>query len=150
MKMLLQGLGVLAFVQLMHCQSNEDSPVGRQKPEKPVQGDNPYAKVDLTPLMVGIEGTFVLYDKLRDRYVRYNEMRAADRFSPCSTFKIPNTLIGLETGAAKSAYMTIKWDQEKHPKQSFWDDLKRIAGVDWARDHTLKSAFRNSVVWYYK
>lgn len=57
---------------------------------------------------------------------------------PASTFKIPNTLIGLETGVIPDEHFTLKWDRKK----------QRIKA--WERDHDLASAMQNSVVWYYQ
>jgi beta-lactamase class D len=102
--------------------------------------------VDLSAHLAGLDGAFVLYDRGADRYVRHNPERAARRFSPCSTFKIPNTLIALDTGVATGADFAIPWDRERDPPEPWWDEL----GLDWKRDHTLASAFRNSVVWYYQ
>jgi beta-lactamase class D len=57
---------------------------------------------------------------------------------PASTFKIPNSLIGLETGVIPDSNYVIKWDG----KPGF---IK-----EWDHDHTLKSAIYFSVVWYYQ
>ena len=45
----------------------------------------------------GFTGTFVMYDPAGDKYIVYNEPQSKT-VSPCSTFKIYNSLIGLETG----------------------------------------------------
>lgn len=95
----------------------------------------------------GFKGTIVIYDEASGRYTRYNETRAAKRFSPCSTFKIPNALIALETGVIKSSQDTIKWNQQLYPKQDWWTD---DPWATWARDHTMESAIKYSVVWYFK
>lgn len=50
----------------------------------------------------GVDGTFVLYDAGQDLLIGHGQYRANERFIPASTFKIPNTLIGLSTGAVKS------------------------------------------------
>jgi beta-lactamase class D len=102
--------------------------------------------VDLSSHLAGLEGAFVLYDRAADRYLRHNPARAAQRFSPCSTFKIPNSLVALDTGVATGAEFAIPWDPVKDPPQPWWDEL----GLDWKRGHTLATAFRNSVVWYYQ
>jgi len=47
---------------------------------------------DLSGFFKGIKGAFVVYDMRNDRYVRYNPQRCRERFSPKSTFKIPNSL----------------------------------------------------------
>lgn len=48
-----------------------------------------------------VQGTFVLYDVETDTLAVYNRERAETRFVPASTFKIPNTLIGLSVGAVR-------------------------------------------------
>jgi beta-lactamase class D len=102
---------------------------------------------DLSPFFKNTEGAFVLYDLKHDRYIRYNEARCRQRFSPKSTFKIPNSLIGLETGVINDANFLIPWDRQKYPPQDNWN---QEPFSHWAQDHTLRSAIRYSVVWYYK
>ncbi len=84
-----------------------------------------------------------MLDAARGQYVRLNPERASQRFPPCSTFKIPNTLIALETGAAADADHLVKYD----PALKLEGQGPNGA---WGRDHTLRSAFANSVVWYYQ
>lgn len=93
---------------------------------------------DLASFFTGYEGCFVLYNVNQNSYIRFNEQRCGERLSPCSTFKIPNSLIGLETGVIKDASHEYKWDGVKRPMET------------WNRDHTLRSAVRDSVVWYYQ
>lgn len=77
----------------------------------------------------------------------YNDERAETRFSPCSTFKIPNTLIALEEGILKSIDETVKWDKEKHILDP---DMSEELRGKWARDMNLKNAFATSCVWFYQ
>lgn len=86
----------------------------------------------------GHKGAFVLYDKQNKKYFRYNEARCAERFLPASTFKILNSLIGLETKVIEDENYVIKWDGVNR-----WSK-------DWNRDHTLSSAIKYSVVPYYQ
>jgi len=51
----------------------------------------------------GVNGTFVLLDVSADGFTIHNRERAETRFIPASTFKIPNSLIGLASGAVESA-----------------------------------------------
>lgn len=83
-------------------------------------------------------GAFVLYDLNRDRYIRYNPERCAEGFLPASTFKILNSLIGLETGVIPDENFVIPWDGTNYNIPP------------WHQDHTLQSAIQNSVVWYYQ
>src|SRR5215213_1495484 len=102
---------------------------------------------DLSSFFAGTKSAFVLYDLKNDRYVRYNEERCRERFSPKSTFKIPNSLIGLETGVIRDADFVIAWNRQKYPPQDNWN---QYPFKHWEQDHTLRSAIKYSVVWYYR
>jgi len=84
-----------------------------------------------------VKGGFVLYNQNVDKYLIYNEPQCKAQYTPASTFKICNSLIGLETGVIKDENFLIAWDSIK--RREIWD-----------KDHTLKTAFPNSVVWYYQ
>lgn len=84
-----------------------------------------------------VEGSFVLYDPQNDKYIYYNQGQFKQTFSPASTFKICNSLIGLETGVIKDKDFVIPWDSV-------------VRNPVWDKDHDLKSAFANSTVWYYQ
>ena len=84
------------------------------------------------------EGTFVLKEVKKEKTFIYNKERAQQRFAPQSTFKVPNSLIGLQVGAVEDEY-DIK----------YWDGVEREIPA-WNQDHTLGSAMRYSVVWYYQ
>lgn len=86
----------------------------------------------------GHEGCFVLYDLKNDSYLKYNSSRCAERFIPASTFKIFNSLIGLETGAVKDEFEIFKWDSIKRSYDS------------WNQDLDMVKAFKYSGVWYYQ
>ncbi len=93
---------------------------------------------ELSEFFGGRKGCFVLYDSQSDRYLRYNPEGCAERFSPCSTFKIPHTVMALETGVASGPEFSLAWDGVPR-------------GIPaWNRDQTLRSAFQNSVVWFYQ
>ena len=96
------------------------------------------ATIDLTAKFDGFDGCFVLYRTGDRSHVRHNPERCARRLSPCSTFKIPNSLIGLETGVIEGPDHLLEWDGTKR-----WREVQN-------RDHDLRSAFENSVVWYYQ
>ncbi len=84
------------------------------------------------------EGCAVIYNLDSDRYLRYNLEDCDSGYLPASTFKIPNTLIFLETGIVKDINHQLKWDGKNRGIKS------------WNKDHTLETAFRNSAVWYYE
>ena len=101
----------------------------------------------LEQALAGLDATFVAWDAATGETVRYDPERAAVEVSPCSTFKIPNALIALETGVASGPDHVRAFDAERHPRGQH-DDDRRWAEV--ARDHDLASAIRHSVVWYFQ
>ncbi len=102
---------------------------------------------DLSRFFKDTEGAFVLYDLQQNRYLRHNEARCRQRFSPYSTFKIPNSLIGLETKVLTDANHLMRWEPHKYPEASDWTEAPF---VHWKQDQALRSALKYSVVWYYR
>lgn len=98
---------------------------------------------DFAAFFRGIEGTFVLLDPQKNRIIRHDADRARARFLPASTFKIPNTLIALETGVASGPDFALSRDPKVAPRQPWWPAV-------WSKDHVLGTALKNSVVWFYQ
>ena len=97
-----------------------------------------FKEIDLSKIFKGHNGAFVLYNQTDNLYYKYNIVRCRQRFLPASTFKIPNSLIGLETKVIRDSNYVIKWSGKQEPIK------------EWERDHTLKSAIYFSVVPYYQ
>ena len=58
-----------------------------------------------------VAGCFALLDNGTGEFTIYNLGRYRDSaYLPASTFKIPNSLIGLQTGVIRDDSMVIKWD----------------------------------------
>lgn len=95
-------------------------------------------ETDFTKYFEDYDGAFILYDFNNKYYIRHNEKKCTTRYSPCSTFKIPNTLLALQLGIISADSNFMKWDGEQ----------RRIE--TWNADQTLESAFKNSAVWYYQ
>jgi len=87
-----------------------------------------------------VEGTFMLFDNGQGSFKVYNIDRAKERFLPASTFKIFNSLVGLETGVIKDTTTVIPWNGVHHQ------------GADsvWDRDLNMQQAFRLSSVPYFQ
>lgn len=47
---------------------------------------------------LGVNGSIIIYDLEKDRFYQHNPDRNNTAFLPASTYKIPNSLIALETG----------------------------------------------------
>ena len=128
---------------LVGCAEPQTKPVSTPTPAKPMPATatvNPVSVVnpELEKYFQGFKGAFVLYDFNKNQYIRFNPERCAEQFIPASTFKIMNSLIGLETGVIPDENYVIKWDGTHYDVPS------------WNQDHTLKTAIQNSVVWYYQ
>jgi beta-lactamase class D/beta-lactamase regulating signal transducer with metallopeptidase domain len=85
-----------------------------------------------------LRGTFVLLDGRTGRYMHHNATRARERFSPCSTFKVPYAAMFLETGVVPGPDVTVPYDPA----------LRQPA--IWASDQTLRSALKVSANWYFE
>ena len=84
-------------------------------------------------------GCFGLFNNGNGQFTIYNLARYRDSaFLPASTFKIINSLIGLQTGIITNDSMVIKWDgvQRSNP--------------EWNKDLNMYQAFRVSAVPYYQ
>ena len=86
-----------------------------------------------------VSGTFGLYDNGKGHFTIYNLSRFKDSaYMPASTFKIVNSLIGIETGRIVDEKMIIPWD-------------KKVREVEnWNKDLNMADAFKFSSVPYYQ
>jgi beta-lactamase class D len=66
--------------------------------------------------------TFVLYDMQKEKLVIHNQARAQKRYTPASTFKIANSLIGLETKTVKSVDEQIPYLGSENPFIASWKE----------------------------
>jgi beta-lactamase class D len=108
----------------------------------------------------GVNGTFVLYDVTEKRLIFHNQPRAETRFIPASTFKIPNSLIGLATGAVsdveelipyggKPQYLKI-WEQDMGLRDAIkisnvpvYQELARRIGLERMGEYLHKLDYGN-------
>lgn len=115
---------LLAVVLLSACSSNN---VKQDKSLKKFFDENK------------VEGCFAIMDNASGKFTVHNLGRYRDSsYLPASTFKIVNSLIGLQTGKIVNDSMVIKWDGV----------TRRVA--DWNKDLTMYEAFRVSSVYYYQ
>jgi beta-lactamase class D len=86
-----------------------------------------------------VEGCFALMNNATGKFTVYNLSRYRDSsYLPASTFKIVNSLIGLQTGKIINDSMIIQWDGVKRSRD------------EWNKDLTMYEAFRVSSVGYYQ
>lgn len=85
-----------------------------------------------------LHGVFVAYEAASRRWITNDPARAQESFLPASTFKIPNSLIALESGAIASVDEILPWDGRDRGSPA------------WNRDQNMRDAFRASTVWFYQ
>jgi beta-lactamase class D len=88
---------------------------------------------------LGTEGTFVGYKVDDYLIIASDKVRSGEAKLPASTFKIPNSIIALETGVVA--------DPDKDVFK--WDGVTRSIEA-WNKDHTLRSAIAASAVPVYQ
>ena len=100
-------------------------------------GHLPAAEVNYSRYFTNKDGCFLLYDLKSNQVIqRFNEKRCAARYAPCSTFKVPLSLMAFDQGILQDENTTYRWD-----------------GVDRGRpqvnrDTTAADWIKYSVVWY--
>lgn len=95
---------------------------------------------DLFPILekAGFDGAFALLDPATDTLTHVNTKRCDEGFSPASTFKIPLSLLALERGAVKDVDVVLPWDGVNRAIES------------WNKDHSMRTAYAASAVWFYQ
>ena len=87
---------------------------------------------------LNIKGSITIYDYKNNKWFYSDKKDSEKRTLPASTFKIPNSLIGIEEHAVKDENEVLKWDGVIRPISSH------------NADSDLKTAYKNSTVWFYQ
>jgi beta-lactamase class D len=85
-----------------------------------------------------VDGCFTMFNNATGQVTVYNLKYDTTKFLPASTFKIVNSLIGLQTGAITNDTMMIKWDGINRNTET------------WNKDMGMTDAFKVSNVPYYQ
>lgn len=96
------------------------------------------AQPDLKDIFTGVKAAFILKEVGKETVVNLDPKRSEMTFSPCSTFKIMNSLIGLDTGVLKGTSDCFTWDGKRYERK------------EANRNQTLETAFKDSIVWVYQ
>src|SRR5210317_1385881 len=92
---------ILIFTALFStgCVQNSNLPQTVLKPEYQSYFDD-----------YGLEGSFILFDLTKNTNTYVNPEQKDKEYIPASTFKLCNSLIGLETGVIEDENFVIPWD----------------------------------------
>lgn len=102
------------------CSSHKEIP-----PEKLVES-NPF---------IDLKGCFLLYNLKTNKFEKEIGSTCKDRFSACSTFKLPLAVMAFDSGILNDENQILKWDGRK-----------RMLEI-WNKNQNAKSWINNSVVW---
>lgn len=120
---------LLFFILLLAACNQKEPPSGPPLPEY-VVNEEFQAVLDTA----GVQGVILVFDPGNNRFFSNNFQEADVRVLPASTFKIANSIVGLETGILENEHSVFTWDGEE-----------RALPV-WEKDLTLKEAFQLSCV----
>lgn len=129
-------LSILLLILICSCQNRSPAVQVDQKETSDSQEEsNVKEKFPLQQLLneAKLEGSLVVYDLKHDSYFTNDRYMMHWATVPASTFKITNSIIGLEMGLIDSSKI-FKWDGEKR------------AMPRWEADLSLKQAFQRSCV----
>jgi beta-lactamase class D len=89
-----------------------------------------------------LQGSTSIYDYKNKKWIFTDSVDALKPTLPASTFKIPNSLIALDYKAVQDENEVLKWDGK--PKKH----LGKVIEI-WNKDTDLKTAYKNSTVWFF-
>jgi beta-lactamase class D len=112
--------------------------IARSPYRKPTAVVSEQRKWSVSPLhFEKLDGCLIIYNlKTKKIEKLVGEQQCRKRVAPCSTFKVPLSVIAFDTEVIKDENTLLKWDGVDHGIPS------------WNRDHTATGWMRESVVWY--
>lgn len=121
---------------LISCTEQKDAPQTPIEKKEIIETPKQIANQGFQQILDAAEvnGVILIFDEKNNTYHSNNFERANQGFLPASTFKIPNSIIALETGVVENENTIFKWDGEKR--------LLKI----WEEDLTFKQALQKSCV----
>lgn len=135
MKRILLLLNLFLLINLnVNCQSKNDGDKAEVKKETKKSKKVVVPQFEKILDSLKAKGSILVYDFNKNTYYSNDFEWEKDGNIPASTFKIPNSIIALETGVVKNDSVVFKWDGKK----------RRIEA--WEQDLTLKQAFKVSCV----
>jgi beta-lactamase class D len=90
-----------------------------------------------------VNGSIIIYDLNQDLIYQHNPDRNETPVLPGSTYKIPNSLISLETGVIRNDVDVLTWDGIER-------GLTDLPIDEWNQDLNMRLAFKYSAVWFYQ
>lgn len=150
-KAILYIVGVFIICTLSACGMKEDKTVEapqdrKEETEKkeeiiPNRNDVTEEKTNIiedSEIFGSFSGCAVLFESKNQTYTFYNEKMCNEEVSPCSTFKIISTLMGLHCQVITSEKSKLGSAERIYQNEA------------WNGEPDLVDAFQNSCVWYFR
>lgn len=93
---------------------------------------------DFDDCVDGATASIIFYNDKQKEYWLDNKTGTETYYSPCSTFKIISTILGLENSIITDENSKMQYSGYNYPLDS------------WNQNLTLEQAFKSSCVWYFK
>lgn len=111
------------------------------------------AAVDFKKAFGDREGCFLVLDlKTGKTVAEYNPKRCAERFTPCSSFKIAAALMAFDKGILKDENQVVKWDGIKHERAGINQDLTPMTWMSesakWVTEWVMPQVGNDSIQHY--
>lgn len=131
----MKSFTILFLLPALILSCNTDESEQSQKTDQ----DSPVRKIEKEAFQQlidssGVTGAVLIFDPQQNIYYSNDFARCDRGFLPASTFKIPNSIIALETGVVENDSTLFQWDGKK----------RRLS--IWERDMVFREAFHLSCV----
>lgn len=90
-----------------------------------------------------VQGSISIYNYKNKVFIYTDSIDADRKTLPASTFKITNSLIALNENVISDEKEVVRWDG----KAKYFNGNRVTA---WEKDTDLKTAFKNSTIWFYE
>lgn len=120
---------VLFFLAILNAKSQS-----KDKKANGIKQEIVVSEFDKMLDSLNVKGAILIYDVNKKTYYSNNFTWSKKGHLPASTFKIPNSIIALETGVMQNDSFVFKWNGEKRAMKT------------WEQDLTFKKAFQVSCV----
>jgi len=153
------------FLILNSCTEQTDAPQTPTEKTPTIETPKQIANKGFQQILDAAEvnGVILIFDKKNNTYHSNDFERANKGFLPASTFKIPNSIIALETEVVEDENTMFKWDEKKRFLKTWeqdltfkqalqkscvpcYQDIARRIGVDRMNEYLGKLDYKNMVV----
>ncbi len=113
----------IAYIVILvfSCTGKKTSSV--KKEDKEIEREIVVPEFQIIMDSANVDGAILIYDLEGDTYYSNNFIWTKNGHLPASTFKIPNSIIALETGTVENDSTLFKWNGEKRRLRNWEQDL---------------------------